>query len=471
MNTNENELSTSSIESTGESKNPSSSSEPSSPARYVDSLETWDNKKKQLTPLPTPPEKLTDPKDKDVAADALIQGKEDSDTQSDSVDTDAERPLFPDDRRRPVATCAPQNHWTRVAESRARDIYDRTCALQHTRILPFRPDWPYDPKKATPEEISIANIILSLKTPRINKERQLLSHQQPEQTKKGKMSMGNLISNQDTPPTSAPNTRAKKRKTSSPNHLYDEDESRPAKTGKMEHASSPQGSASSTEARLTAPQRSTTRTQKSVRKEKRRDTSPGKLERQRVQYDAANNKKSSHSEIFAHTIKAYLSERSSKQDDFAAHHDAILPPITGTDLQDRLADFELHLCEELKISQDIYRCQKARFFLGLELFTEYNYRRRQQDPDFKLWNVGASQAQLFGNMDANKSSKMYRAFEGQGWTEKTSGRGKDQEIPAKYLGYFSKEHRKQLMADVAKFEAKAASKIPDDKRLAQQLLG
>ncbi|EXJ93561.1 hypothetical protein A1O1_01953 [Capronia coronata CBS 617.96] len=207
----------------------------------------------------------------------------------------------------------------------------------------------------------------------------------------------------------------------------------------------------------------------------------GKASRRQA-YDESN-KKASPSEVFARHVKLTLNARSAEKSDYAAFADAVLPDNRpGIDLAQpplkhavpeprRLEDLgditglhprEVWLCTQLAITADTYRCQKARFFLGLAIFVEYNYRAlKDGEPGFKIWNVGKSQCQLFNNMDVNKSSDLFQAFETWGWVElmgKKDPSTKHWVVSPNYLIRFPEDHRRRLMGEVAAFEAENGGK-------------
>ncbi|EXJ91542.1 hypothetical protein A1O3_00090 [Capronia epimyces CBS 606.96] len=204
---------------------------------------------------------------------------------------------------------------------------------------------------------------------------------------------------------------------------------------------------------------------------------PKKARNSRQAYDETS-KKASPSEIFARRVKSALNARSLEKNNYAVFGDAILPdnqssldlatPVLKHAVQvaNQLEDLgdaiglnprEVAVCKELAITCDTYRCQKARFFLGLEIFVEYNHQAlKDGSSDFKIWNVGKSQCQLFNNIDVNKSSDLYQAFESWGWVEpmgKKDPSTKNWTISTNYLGRFPESHRRRLMEEVAKWEA------------------
>lgn len=210
-----------------------------------------------------------------------------------------------------------------------------------------------------------------------------------------------------------------------------------------------------------------------------------------------NDNGKSSSEVFGRLVKNMLSARSSNKDDYTAFGDAILPdnrpdldlpvPVLkhaesganrkeGSPKKEDLGDTsglhesEVKLCKKLGLTCDMYRCQKSRFFLGLEVFVEYNYQAlKDGNSDFKLWNVGKSQCQMFNNMDVLKSSDMFQAFETWGWVEpmgKKNPSTKQWIISPSYLARFPESHRRRLMEEVAQYEANEAEK----KRLGKESL-
>ncbi|KAL2415343.1 hypothetical protein ABEF95_009656 [Exophiala dermatitidis] len=183
-------------------------------------------------------------------------------------------------------------------------------------------------------------------------------------------------------------------------------------------------------------------------------------------------------ELLARHIKGMLNLRSSDKNDYAAFSEAILPdnrpdlnlsmpvlkheiPEDGVVFEDvgdtsGLHPMEVQVCKILAITCDTYRCQKARFFLGLAVFTEWNYQAMTEDPaSFKPWNAGKSQCQLINNMDVNKSSDMYQAFETWGWVEPVATKDpitKRWIVSQNYLRRFPEAHRRPLMRELHAYE-------------------
>ncbi|KAL2424429.1 hypothetical protein ABEF95_009734 [Exophiala dermatitidis] len=183
-------------------------------------------------------------------------------------------------------------------------------------------------------------------------------------------------------------------------------------------------------------------------------------------------------ELLARHIKGMLNLRSSDKNDYAAFSEAILPdkrpdlnlsmpvlkheiPEDGVVFEDvgdtsGLHPMEVQVCKILAITCDTYRCQKARFFLGLAVFTEWNYQAMTEDPaSFKPWNAGKSQCQLINNMDVNKSSDMFQAFETWGWVEPVAVKDpvtKRWTVSQNYLRRFPEAHRRPLMRELHAYE-------------------
>ncbi|OAP64765.1 hypothetical protein AYL99_00737 [Fonsecaea erecta] len=178
------------------------------------------------------------------------------------------------------------------------------------------------------------------------------------------------------------------------------------------------------------------------------------------------------SESLCRNIKDTLNRRSEDKINFKAFQDAISPPngpdihlapceFTAEELKDirELQDIgdctglhpeEIRLCKLLAMSADLYKCQKARCFIGLALFVEYNLEKlTENNPKFKVLNVGKAQFQLFGNVDVNKISKMYTTFKKWGWVEDMT----QQSIPQSYIDRFPQAHRLALKNEVAEYEA------------------
>lgn len=219
------------------------------------------------------------------------------------------------------------------------------------------------------------------------------------------------------------------------------------------------------------------------------DANPNK--RQRTQFTP--EKKTGMSELFCRLIKGTFGARSMGQADYHAFQDAILP-YNGPELTlseyhlteaERaragpvkvLPDYgdptglhprEVALCKDiLGVTFDVYRCQKARSFLGLALFVEYNDTKFRQDPRWRMWNVGKTQGQLFNNVDVNKISWMIGAFIQWGWMENT-GKERPTSVPATYLARFPQTHRRKLMEEVSAHEIEWEPN--PERRLATNLL-
>lgn len=218
------------------------------------------------------------------------------------------------------------------------------------------------------------------------------------------------------------------------------------------------------------------RTESDEPAEKPAKKSTSRTKNTRHAYD--EGKSASSSELFARHIKSTLNARSSDKNNYKVFEDAILPDNSqsvnlsqpnlkhAVDPANRLEDHgdplglhsqEVSLCKDLAITFDTYRCQKARFFLGLAMFIQYNYRALERNgADFKLWNVGKSQCQLVNNMDVNKLSDMFAAFETWGWAELMGTKDastKKFTLSASYLQRFPESHRFKLLKEVAEWEA------------------
>ncbi|KIW92504.1 uncharacterized protein Z519_06351 [Cladophialophora bantiana CBS 173.52] len=186
------------------------------------------------------------------------------------------------------------------------------------------------------------------------------------------------------------------------------------------------------------------------------------------------------SESLCRNIKDTLNRRSEDKVNYEAFKDAMLPEngpsvhlspceFTAEELKDirELQDIgdctglhpeEVKLCKVLAMSSDLYKCQKARCFLGLALFVEYNLEKLgENNPKFKVLNVGKAQFQLFGNVDVNKLSKMYTTFKKWGWVEDMT----QQNIPKSYIDRFPQTYRLALRDEVAEYEAT----LPLEKRI------
>ncbi|KAK5404408.1 hypothetical protein LTR06_009555 [Exophiala xenobiotica] len=125
---------------------------------------------------------------------------------------------------------------------------------------------------------------------------------------------------------------------------------------------------------------------------------------------------------------------------------------------------ETWLCRQLNITGKVYRCQKARVFLGMAVFAEYNRQQCRTHPDKpQFLNMGRAQSQLFGNIDANKLSAMHVAFTAWGWM----GEAKKQtrESTEDLCIRFPEAHRRKLVQEVLDWE-RGNTELPRDKWVA-----
>ncbi|KAL6243655.1 hypothetical protein RBB50_009648 [Rhinocladiella similis] len=176
----------------------------------------------------------------------------------------------------------------------------------------------------------------------------------------------------------------------------------------------------------------------------------------RNRYDPDNNDKiRSDSDKFAHQFKKVMNARSNRNDDYERFSDAQLPGASQS-----LQAEETALCDDLNIPLNVYRCQRARFFLGIAAFTEEIRRRRAKGLLTKApWNIGKAQFQLFGNMDSNKSSKVFDKFLKLGWVQESK------QTATSLLTYermFSQEHRDDLHEEMRLWEV-AHVPLEDDR--------
>ncbi|KAK5462870.1 hypothetical protein LTS15_002582 [Exophiala xenobiotica] len=175
------------------------------------------------------------------------------------------------------------------------------------------------------------------------------------------------------------------------------------------------------------------------------------------------------SNVLGHHFKEAVTARNGgiRKGDYEAVNDAFLPDnndgawlprtavsvngVTAWESAEQVGDLtglhpqEIWLCRQLNITDKVYRCQKARVFLGMALFAEYNRQQCRTHPDKpQFLNMGRAQSQLFGNIDANKLSAMHVAFTAWGWME---------------------AHRRKLVQEVFDWE-RGNSELPRDKWVA-----
>ncbi|KAK5043983.1 hypothetical protein LTR13_000338 [Exophiala sideris] len=169
-------------------------------------------------------------------------------------------------------------------------------------------------------------------------------------------------------------------------------------------------------------------------------------------------------ELFGRHIKDMLNARSKNRADHEAFSDAILPNNQGL-----LESKEVTLCEKLTWTHDVYRCQKARFFLGLAIWVEHNRQDIEEGQSKHVWNLNKAAAQFFGNIDVNKISCMFDHFTQWGWVEDIFVKDENnvQRVSATYLEQFDSDHRWKLMNEVADFEAHPQNGIAPEQRYAK----
>lgn len=202
-------------------------------------------------------------------------------------------------------------------------------------------------------------------------------------------------------------------------------------------------------------------------------------------------KEHSPKETFGRHIKLTFNARSEGKRDYESFSDAVLPdnhpglilpeldckdPLDPSKQSQSLGDVptclhpqEVRLCNRVGMAYNEYQCQKARFFLGLAIWTEHN-RQAIEDGNPKLvFTVGKSTAQYFGNIDVNKISAMYEHFEAWGWVSDMMVKddNNNPKVSDDYLNRFPTTHRQKLMNEVAAFEADPEKAIPLEKRYAK----
>lgn len=157
--------------------------------------------------------------------------------------------------------------------------------------------------------------------------------------------------------------------------------------------------------------------------------------------------RSSDSDLFARRFKDVMNARASGKGEWESFVDARLP--RGAAAGDALRAEEVRLCGELDITEDVYRCQRARFFLGIAAFTEEVRRRQARGMLRTQWNIGKTQFQLFGTMDANKSSKVFELFLELGWVQPAKQTPTSRDA---YEQMFPPEHRDTLHREMRSWE-------------------
>lgn len=217
-------------------------------------------------------------------------------------------------------------------------------------------------------------------------------------------------------------------------------------------------------------------------KKRKADSSPEGERAEKVRrekHDTASGICKPEGQQLCHNFKAAMNQRTSNTRDAARFADAVLPvvelgdelpvfEVALTDLQRKQASMatlgqvgtlhrvEQEFCEAWGMEYDVYRCQKARIFLGLAFFAEYNQRKllvHTRDRRFRPLNASKAQAQQFGNIDANKLSSMMAAFEHWGWVvPMNTGAANGFKVPDMYLRLFPQRLRDLLMEEVARAE-------------------
>ncbi|EXJ60739.1 hypothetical protein A1O7_04892 [Cladophialophora yegresii CBS 114405] len=181
------------------------------------------------------------------------------------------------------------------------------------------------------------------------------------------------------------------------------------------------------------------------------------------------------SERYGIAIKKFFAARSPAKDDFAHFKGAImpaggpdanLPPLDGLpdfqDLLDKrgpldettdLHESEIRLCQLLDMPAAQYKCQKARSFVGLAMWIEYNEQRRQSEqpaPPARMQAFNKTQLQQCCNVDVNKASRLWVAFKAWGWLG-----GAEEMVKAVPKGLdemFPRDYRLGWVREMQKFE-------------------
>ncbi|KIW68374.1 hypothetical protein PV04_04327 [Phialophora macrospora] len=204
------------------------------------------------------------------------------------------------------------------------------------------------------------------------------------------------------------------------------------------------------------------------------ESSTGKRNKTR---DGSTTRVISPSERFGITIKKFFAARSPDKDDFAHFKGAILPaggpdanlpPVDDAllDLQTSLEkqrasgslgdtsglhDSEIRLCQLIDMPAAQYKCQKARSFVGLATWIEYNEQRRKSEraPPARMQAFNKTQLQQCCNVDVNKASRLWIAFKAWGWFGKED---MVKTVPRVLEETFPKEYRLGWVREMQKFE-------------------
>ncbi|ETI24404.1 hypothetical protein G647_03773 [Cladophialophora carrionii CBS 160.54] len=203
--------------------------------------------------------------------------------------------------------------------------------------------------------------------------------------------------------------------------------------------------------------------------------------------DGSTTRVISPSERFGLAIKKFFAARSPAKDDFGHFKGAIMPaggpdanlaPLDETTHPDfqasldkqsprgklgdtaDLHESEVRLCQLLDMPAAQYKCQKARSFVGLAMWIEYNEQRRQTEaaPPARMQAFNKTQLQQCCNVDVNKASRLWIAFKAWGWLG-------DEEmvksVPSGLDQMFPREYRLGWVREMQKFERE---KVPEADR-------
>ena len=185
-------------------------------------------------------------------------------------------------------------------------------------------------------------------------------------------------------------------------------------------------------------------------------------------------------ESFGRNIKLSFTHRAANKDAFEKFDRAIMPPSgpefplppipeAHKDFQpykegkvatlEEVGDIaglhpsEVRLCQLLTLTAAEYKCQKRRIFLGLALWVEYNVQRQLEDPAPKSTQaVKITQVQQPCNMDVLKCTTLYHAFILFGWIGDDLTQSHKGGVPQSLLERFPREHRLELLREMAAFE-------------------
>lgn len=136
-----------------------------------------------------------------------------------------------------------------------------------------------------------------------------------------------------------------------------------------------------------------------------------------------------------------------------------LSRLVGGDVAAPLHPMEKELVRCLKWTDDQYRTQKARVFLGMALVVAYNEYRTETDDKAKVQNFTKTFVQQSCSKDVNMSSRLAEVFKAWGWWDMHAMKT---HIPSDYFERFPRRHRYKLLQEMVAFEKECVrSENPD----------